>query len=218
MKIICCGDIHNREDKLKLILNKCPDYDYAVLNGDITNFGTLIDYNKIMKLMARNKTFINWGNCDSPEVIDTIIKNGRCLNAKGIKLPDAGLGIFGLSGSNITPFNTYGEYTEEDLYKSLFKGYFDINDCKTRVLFSHVPPYGTHADRTSRGIHAGSKALRNFLSEYCIEFNFCGHIHESCGYEKFNNTRIYNIGAVKNGRYAVITTDSTGLDVKLMHI
>ncbi|HEY2013883.1 MAG TPA: hypothetical protein VGH38_10305, partial [Bryobacteraceae bacterium] len=63
------------------------------------------------------------------------------------------------------------------------------------VLICHAPPYGTALDRIREGLHAGSTAVRDFITEYQPAYFFCGHIHESEGVTaQLGKTRGWNVG------------------------
>ena len=65
----------------------------------------------------------------------------------------------GLGYSNITPFNTPGEYSEEEISRALSA--FDGID--PLYLVVHFPPHGTKLDEYAPGKHAGSPALREWV-------------------------------------------------------
>lgn len=89
----------------------------------------------------------------------------------------AGVHFAGLGYSNPTPFDTPGEYSEEDLAAKLscFAGRFP------QVLVCHAPPLDTPLDEAGPGLHFGSKAVRDYIDEHQPEYCFCGHIHEGSG-------------------------------------
>ncbi len=69
------------------------------------------------------------------------------------------LGSFQVAGqgySNITPFQTPGEYTEEQLEERLTA----LNGRKPLFLVCHCPPFRTMLDRIMNFRHAGSTAVR----------------------------------------------------------
>ncbi len=219
MKILACGDIHNSRKNLELILNNAEKCDYIILNGDITNFGNIEDYREIEKTAKNHGSlYINWGNCDTPEIIAEIENKGGSLDGKGYMLEGNSTGIFGLSGSNITPLNTCAEYSEQELYDRLVKGFENISGADARLLFSHVPPYGTRIDRTFFGLHAGSKAVRRFLENYRVELGIFSHIHEASGSDRLASVPVYNIGAVRDKRYAIIRIAGKKIDVELYRL
>ena len=63
------------------------------------------------------------------------------------------------------------------------------------VLICHAPPHGTELDRVRDGLHAGSKAVRDFVDRVQPEYLFCGHIHEAEGITvPMGKTRATNVG------------------------
>lgn len=76
------------------------------------------------------------------------------------------------------------------------------------ILLTHVPPYGV-LDRVDSasipppwiGRHAGTKTVLNYIQKLQPRYAFCGHIHESAGFEKLGRTEVYNLGM---GGYKII--------------
>jgi Icc-related predicted phosphoesterase len=73
------------------------------------------------------------------------------------------------------------------------------NPAKTIYIF-HSPPFNTGLDLTSRNIHVGSTAIRNFIEEKQPMLTLHGHIHESplvsgVWKEKIGNTICINPGS-----------------------
>jgi uncharacterized protein len=97
----------------------------------------------------------------------------------------------GLGYSNPTPFNTPGEYTEEQATEALAA----FNGLAPLYLVVHFPPYGTKLDEFAPGKHAGSPALREWVEREQPEMLFCGHIHECAGKsDQLGRTRCFNVG------------------------
>jgi Icc-related predicted phosphoesterase len=79
---------------------------------------------------------------------------------------------------------------------------------KLDILVTHVPPYGV-LDRVESktippswvGRHAGSGTILEYIQRQQPAYVFCGHIHESEGFEKIARSQVYNLGA---GGYKVI--------------
>src|SRR5690349_14406715 len=78
------------------------------------------------------------------------------VNFHGGSLDIGGRHIAGLGYSTPTPFNTPGEYSEEDMAARLER----FADWKPSVLICHAPPIHTDLDRIKPGLHAGSRAVR----------------------------------------------------------
>ena len=97
----------------------------------------------------------------------------------------------GLGYSNPTPFNTPGEYTEEEIAAALkqFEGFAPLH-----CVF-HFPPHGTALDQVSFGRHAGSRVLRAWVERVQPVELYCGHIHECAGKSAtLGVTRCFNVG------------------------
>jgi hypothetical protein len=63
------------------------------------------------------------------------------------------------------------------------------------VLICHAPPLDTALDRIHEGLHAGSRAVREFIEKYQPRDFFCGHIHEAEGVViEMGKTRAQNVG------------------------
>ena len=84
------------------------------------------------------------------------------VNFHGGTLEVAGMHIAGLGYSSPTPFDTPGEYSEEELAPRLAK----FADLKPLVLICHAPPLDTALDRIHEGLHAGSRAVREFIEKH----------------------------------------------------
>jgi uncharacterized protein len=97
----------------------------------------------------------------------------------------------GLGYSNITPFKTPGEYSEEQIAEALAA--FDGID--NLYLVVHFPPFNTALDEFAPGKHAGSPTLRAWVERAKPAFLFCGHIHETAGKsEMLGATKCINVG------------------------
>jgi len=70
-----------------------------------------------------------------------------------------GFHVVGLGCSNPTPFETPGEYSEEELETRLHQ----FDGLKPMIAICHVPPHGTMLDRITNLRHAGSTAMRDFV-------------------------------------------------------
>src|SRR5262249_38983069 len=103
----------------------------------------------------------------------------------------AGVHVAALGYSNPTPFDTPGEYSEQEIAARLTK----FAELSPLVLICHAPPLDTALDRVHEGLHAGSRAVREFIEKHQPRDFFCGHIHEAEGVvEQIGATRAMNVG------------------------
>tara|TARA_B100000959_G_scaffold275877_1_gene329819 strand:+ start:1022 stop:1672 length:651 start_codon:yes stop_codon:yes gene_type:complete len=206
MKIVCFSDLHGQLDALKWIEKDAKSADILISAGDLTNFGKRKSAIQILqKLIDINENVISIpGNCDTLEVNDVLTENGTSIHGKGKTIDN--IGFFGVGGSNITPFNTPQEYTENYLVDLLESGYNDVKNNDTKVMVCHPPPYDTKIDLTNSGIHVGSKGVREFLMSHSVSLVICGHVHEARGHDIFEKSTIVNPGPANVG-YSKINLD-----------
>ncbi len=171
--------------------------DFLIVTGDFTNFGEREEASMILDVIRRlnPRVYAVPGNLDKPSVATYLDEVGINIHGKGITVGD--LGIFGVGGSNPTPFNTPIEFSEEELKNIVQKAYQQVSSAPIKVLISHCPPYNTATDRIGEDVHVGSTAIREFIEREQPDFCFTGHIHESRGEDRIGHTLILNPGMLK---------------------
>jgi len=182
------SDIHNDARALEKLM--AIEADYYFCAGDLVSWQRGLDkMAEIMKLRAE-RMYVLPGNHESENDIAQFCARHGFHNFHGGTL-QAGVRIAGLGYSSPTPFNTPGEYSEEELEARLKK----FAELKPLVLICHAPPLNTKLDRVRDGLHAGSRAVRQFIEKYQPRNFFCGHIHEAEGVvEQMGETRAQNVG------------------------
>jgi len=215
MKIISFGDVHMATHNLARMSEVLRDTDLIIVSGDLTNFGGVDDARKVLNdvRQACPQVLALPGNLDRHEVTPFLDAEGITLHGTGVVVD--GVGIFGCGGSNITPFNTPTELTEEEIYETLKRGYAAVSDCRPLLMVCHTPPYKTKCDRLVGGKAVGSTAARRFTEETRPHVCVSGHIHESAATDAIGPTMIINAGPFKGGGYIVIHTDGARLEAKL---
>jgi Icc-related predicted phosphoesterase len=209
MKIIAFGDIHMAHGALDAIPG-LSEADFVVITGDLTNWGGTAEAETVLAAVRRKNPNIYAlpGNLDRPEVSTYLEQLGISLHGSGVIRGD--LGLFGVGGSNSTPFNTPIEFTEEELAKLVQKAFNDAASAQVRVLVSHAPPHGTATDIIGDGIHVGSTSIRRFIEEVQPDFCFTGHIHESRAEDTIGRTLILNPGVLKRPGWIEFTRNREG--------
>jgi Icc-related predicted phosphoesterase len=193
MVIVSITDIHGRQNIDRATARALAAADLLVVTGDITQFGNEADARLIIEnLQSINSNLICIpGNCDQLSVNQYLSSLDLNLHAAA-KVID-GLAFYGLGGSSRTPFGTPQEYGDDVIRDILTKFHKDQAN-RFHILVSHNPPYGTKVDQTLLGIHAGSKAVREFIDDFQPDLCLCGHIHEAIGSDRIGNTLILNPG------------------------
>ena len=215
MKIISFGDVHMATRNLERMGEVMRDTELVIVSGDLTNFGGVDDARKVIGDVRRSCSSVLAlpGNLDKREVIPFLENEGIALHGKGVAID--GIGIFGCGGSNITPFGTPMELSEDEIYATLRAGYQSVREVRPLLMICHTPPYGTKCDRIISGKPVGSTAARQFIEEVKPEVCISGHIHESAGVDEIGPTKILNAGPFKGGGYIVVRADGGRLDARL---
>ncbi|MGD0074158.1 MAG: metallophosphoesterase [Candidatus Binataceae bacterium] len=232
MKIVSFGDVHMATRNLDRMSEQLRDTDLIIISGDLTNFGGADDAAKVIadarRALAResaigagaaarndaaNRLLALSGNLDQRDVIPFLEREGVALHGRGMVID--GLAIFGCGGSNITPFKTPTEFTEEELTATLERGYREVEGRRPLLMVCHTPPYDTKCDRIVSGAPVGSAAVRRFIERVKPEVCITGHIHESAGVDRIGPTTILNAGPFKGGGYIVVRCDGGKLDASL---
>jgi len=215
MKFLYITDIHGHISIIKKLIEKerAEDFDAVIIGGDVTDFGPLELGIKILKILssrARKVLFVP-GNCDPLDLINLSFSDEIIpIHGSVYRLHDV-LSIGGIGGSNITPFNTLFEWSEEYAAKLLHS---IGNKVRKGIFVSHAPPFKTKLDITRINTHAGSKTIREFIEKTGPLVALTGHIHESRGKDYLGKTLIINPGPLVNGYYAVI--EITGSDTVMV--
>lgn len=118
------------------------------------------------------------GNHDNP---DPRAFNGRSLEV-------AGLLVGGVGGSLPTGGRFPFEVEERD-YEAILGRLGRVD-----ALVVHEPPYDTLCDLDYMGVHAGSKAVRDYVVRERPRLVLTGHIHESPAVDHLGDTTVFNPG------------------------
>ncbi len=215
MRIIAFGDIHMNLGALAAI-PAIADADLLLITGDLTNFGGRREAEQVLAAVrAVNPRILALaGNLDRPEVDDLLAGQGISLHGRGV-ITD-GVGIFGVGGSNPTPFATPNEFAEAELATLLDQGYAQVATAARRILVCHPPPADTATDRLANGAHVGSLAVRDCIERLQPALCLTGHIHEAMAEDRIGATRIINPGMISGGGWVEVDASTDGITARLM--
>ena len=215
MKIVSFGDVHMATANLARMGAVLRDTDLIIVSGDLTNFGGPDEAGKVLGAVrgACANVLALPGNLDRREVIPMLEHEGIALHGKGVVRD--GIGIFGCGGSNITPFKTPTELSEDEIYDTLMRGYAEVREIRPLLMVCHTPPFATKCDRIVGGQSVGSTAARRFIEEVKPDACLSGHIHESAAIDHIGPTVIANAGPFKDGGYIVVESAGGTLAARL---
>ncbi|WP_148677193.1 metallophosphoesterase [Staphylothermus hellenicus] len=214
LTLLLVTDIHDRiryADKLvKDAQDKNISIDAVIIAGDLTYFRRAEHAIKILEEFAvklDKPIYFVPGNCDDPRLLDIDeLKERRIYNIHGRKRIIKDYVIYGIGGSNFTPFNTLIEWGEEEIERFVSM-VIDV-DSKKLIMVTHVPIYGV-MDIVG-GENVGSSVLRKFLNDHGALLWVTGHLHEYSGYKIVNGTIVVNPGPFMMGYYGIANiSDST---------
>jgi uncharacterized protein len=189
MKLLIFSDIHSDKRALEKLVE--TDADIYISAGDLVSWARGLDaMAEILKPKGENVLLLP-GNHESETDIVRVCEQYGFHNFHGEALHLKDVWIAGLGYSNPTPFDTPGEYTEQEIENRLRP----FGALHPLVLICHCPPRDTGLDGLKPGAHFGSTAVRQFIDEFQPLRFFCGHIHECEGREEtLGATRGLNVG------------------------
>lgn len=189
MKLLIFSDIHGDKAALEKLMAMDADYYFAA--GDLANFGRGLDAMGLILKKRAERMYVLPGNHESENDIARLCREFGFHDFHGQKIEIEGYHVAGLGYSNPTPFNTPGEYSEEELKERLDK----FAGLDPLVLICHTPPKETPLDRAAEGKHYGSEAIREFIEREQPRYFYCGHVHEAAGRQAtIGRTRGWNVG------------------------
>lgn len=223
------GDLHDDISRL----DEIPELQGAagiLVTGDITMVGGVEQARRALEPLARRVPLLlaQIGNMDRGEVTGWLEERGWNLHARAKELFPGVLAL-GVGGSNVTPFRTPSEFTEEQLAAWMEQAYAEARQLMAAaahpfgttavtprlVLVSHTPPHTSACDRLRSGASAGSTAVRAFIEKYQPDICLCGHIHESRAQDRIGKTLVINPGTLSTGGYVALRLEGNELTAEL---
>ncbi len=189
MRLLIFSDIHGDLRALERLMDTEADYYFAA--GDLATFSRGLEKTAPLLKRRADRVYVLPGNHESASDIARFCAEHGFQDFHGRSMEVDGWNLAGLGYSSPTPFNTPGEYSEEEMARRLepFSG------LKPLVLICHCPPLDTALDQIRPGLHAGSRSIREFIRRVEPEHFFCGHIHEAEGAAvQIGRTRAVNVG------------------------
>lgn len=189
MKILIFSDIHGDTRSLERIVAQPADIYIAA--GDLSTFGCGLDRCGPVLAPLRESLWVLPGNHETHDETRAFCNQYGFVDFHRQVRPLGATHWAGLGYSNITPFDTPGEYSEDEIARALasFEGIQPL------YLVAHFPPHGTKLDEFAPGKHAGSPTLRAWVERVQPVCLFCGHIHETAGKrDRLGTSECINVG------------------------
>lgn len=189
MKILIFSDIHGDFRALERIIAQPADV--YISAGDLSNFGKGLDRCAAVLAGLGERLWVLPGNHETHQESAAFCKRHGFVDFHRQVRSLGATQWAGLGYSNITPFNTPGEYSEDEIAGALAA----FDKLSPLYLVVHFPPQGTKLDEFAPGKHAGSLTLRKWVERIQPAYLFCGHIHEAAGLtDLLGATQCFNVG------------------------
>jgi uncharacterized protein len=193
MKILIFSDVHGDLRALERLAAQPADIYIAA--GDLSTFGRGLDRcGELLKPLGE-RVWVLPGNHETHEETRAFCRRFGFVDfhrqVRALESAHGPTQWAGLGYSNITPFNTPGEYSEQQIAQALAA----FDPIKPLYLVVHFPPQGTKLDEFAPGKHGGSPTLRAWVERVQPLYLFCGHIHEGAGLsDRVGPTQCFNVG------------------------
>lgn len=189
MRIQIFSDIHG--DLASLRRAVAVRADIYIAAGDLVTWPAPLDPCAATLAPLGSRLWVMPGNNETAAQVEAFCELHGFRAFHDTALEIEGTHIVGMGYSNPTPFDTPGEYSEEELADRLAK----YGALSPQVLVSHAPPAETELDAAGPGLHFGSHAVRGYIERYSPAYCFCGHIHEAEGRTvRLGSTVACNVG------------------------
>jgi len=192
MKILAAGDIHGDTRLAQKLADKAKKekVDLVVLCGDLTYAEQSTENLVGPFVKAKKKVLLIPGNHETIATADFLAELYDVTNLHGYSIKYKDLGLFGCGGANIG----LSQLTEDEIFKSLEKGFSGIKDMKKKIMITHVHPTGTKMEKFTE-IFPGSNGIKKAVEKFKPDILFCSHVHEAEGIEeKLGKTKVINVG------------------------
>ncbi len=192
VRVLLFSDIHGDTRALQRLLTRPADL--YISAGDLATFGRGLEKCGEVLRPLGSRLWVLPGNHETADQNRQFCQRYGFVDFHRQVREFGGIRWAGLGYSNPTPFNTPGEYTEDEIRAALA----ELEAPPPLYLVVHFPPHGTALDRVMLGMHAGSRVLRDWVERVQPAALFCGHIHECEGQsDRLGATPCFNVG--KNG-------------------
>jgi Icc-related predicted phosphoesterase len=193
LKIQFFSDIHADWKALERLIEVEADYYFCA--GDLVSWSRGLERAGDILKQRAGKVMVIPGNHETAADIQRFCRTYGFEDMHGRTLHLGDFHLAALGYSNPTPFDTPGEYSEDELAARL-ESFASLHPL---ILVCHCPPKDTPLDAGHGGRHYGSTAVASFIAQHSPRYFFCGHIHEAEGVQATLGDRTIGVNLGKRG-------------------
>jgi len=197
LRVFAAGDIHGDTMLARELADKAEkeNADLVVLCGDLTYAETSLKGIVGPFLKTGKQVLIIPGNHETiatADFLSQLYDNVKNLHGNYAKFGNSG--FFGCGSANIGLF----QLSEDEIYKTLGKGFDYIKELKQKIMVTHVHPSDSLIGSLT-AFFPGSTGVRKAIDKFQPDLLLCSHVHEAEGVEeKIGKTRVVSVG--RNGK------------------
>ena len=189
MRVQIFADIHGDIASLRQAI--AVDADVYIAAGDLVTWPAPLDPCGPVLAPLGERLWVMPGNNETAGLVREFCQQHGFRDFHDTAVELDSVHFVGMGYSNPTPFDTPGEYSEQELGERLEK----FAKLRPQVLVSHAPPLNTDLDQAAPGLHFGSAAVLDYINAHQPSWCFCGHIHEAAGRQvRLGSTHAVNVG------------------------
>jgi len=157
------------------------------------------------------KFFMVPGNDDDPKIVDVLKRSSVIIYPEyDVVMLDDFHEMISMGATNITPWRTHGELSEDELGRKIEDMVSKVNNTSNCIFNFHCPPFNSGLDLAPKlneelqpvivggeilKVPVGSTAVRHAIEKYQPKLGLFGHIHESPGDVYIGRTLCLNPGS-----------------------
>ncbi|MBN1170491.1 metallophosphoesterase family protein [Candidatus Micrarchaeota archaeon] len=204
MKFLAFSDLHDDQQAFEKLKKLAPSFNNVFLCGDLTSRNQFA--HEILASFPNG--LIIPGNGEPKHVQEVFSGSRQWIHEKKADLGEINVVGFGLSPP--TPFGTYGEIPDKEIYSRMSKLPISTNT----ILLLHAPPKGHFDEVKSQNV--GSLSILRIIQEKKPMAAVFGHIHERQGTEMLGETLLVKLPAAMNMRACIISYQDKKLDAQFI--
>ncbi len=208
MRILAFSDLHDDEAASERLAGLAPSFDRVFMCGDLTQSASFAD----SLVGSMPNCLVIPGNWDSRAVNDCLREKPQWAHERRVEL-QGGLNAVGFGFSPPTPFGTFGEMREEEIYERLSRLKIDSNT----LLMLHCPPKG-HFDLVHLVRRIGSDSILKVIMEKEPLAALFGHVHEHAGTERLGATTLIKLPPANSMRACSITVKDKKITTQFINL